>query len=47
MKNSLSKAHVSSLINNGSGKGASLPLLTARYFLMTEKGQQFRKHRGN
>jgi hypothetical protein len=39
MKNSLSKAHPSSLMNNGSEKGASLHLLTARYFLMTEKGQ--------
>jgi hypothetical protein len=40
MKNSLSKAHPS-LMNNGSErqKGASLPLLTDRYFLMTEKGQ--------
>jgi hypothetical protein len=41
IKNYLSKAHPSSLMNNGSErqKGASLPLLTARYFLMTEKGQ--------
>jgi hypothetical protein len=41
MNNSLSKAHPSSLMNNGSErqKGASLHLLTARYFLMAEKGQ--------
>jgi hypothetical protein len=41
MKNSLSKAHPSSLMNNGSErqKGVSLPLVTVRYFLMAEKGQ--------
>jgi hypothetical protein len=35
MKNYLSKAHPSSLMNNGSErqKGASLPLLTAMYSL--------------
>jgi hypothetical protein len=39
MKNSLSKAHPSSLMNNGSErqKGASLPLLTARYFSMAKR----------
>ena len=39
--NYLSKAHPSSLLNNGSErqKGAYLPVLTTRYFLMTDKEQ--------
>jgi hypothetical protein len=40
MKYSLSKAHPSSLMNNGSERqNASLPFLTARYFSMAKKGQ--------